>query len=289
MLEQISSLNYLRTFAIAARYLSFKDTARTLNISPTAVSHQIKALESQLRLSLFERHTRAISLTPAGARLAQACDTHLKPLDHLLKELQQPKSDISISCCNSFAALWLTPRSNQIHSAFPSHPLTICASDSLIDLSREKHIDLALRYGPSEDSKDEILLGTEQVCLYHHPHFRVSNRSEKPILFVTEWPDNELLKNIDWRSHIDPSQYEIKTFQQEFFVLQAIMTGQGYGLLSNVLSTSALDQGWIVQNSQFQPFKGYRYWLRINPERRALGIIQQFSDWLKQAFTAGLR
>ena len=254
-----------------------------MNISPTAVSHQIKALESQLRLSLFERHTRAISLTPAGTKLALACNTHLQQLDHLVTELQQPKTDISISCCNSFAALWLTPRSTQLNSIFPDNGLKICASDSLVDLSREQHIDLALRYGNDEQISEEVLLSTEQICLYHHPEF-IADKTERPVLFVTEWPENDLLENIDWRTWIDTSKYRVKTFQQEFFVLQAIMTGQGFGLLSNVLSTSAIEHGWITQDKQFTPFNGYSYWLRMNPARKDLGMIQRFAHWMEQEF-----
>jgi LysR family glycine cleavage system transcriptional activator len=285
MLEQISSLNYLRTFAISAHFLSFKAAAKVLNISPTAVSHQIKALETQLRLSLFERHTRAISLTPAGSKLALACQTHLTQLDHLVAELQQPKSDISISCCNSFAALWLTPRSTAINNQFPENPLKICASDSLVDLSREQHIDMALRYGEDEQIADEILLGHEKISLYKHPGFS-PEKDEKPVLFVTEWPENDLLNNIDWRSQVDSAQYQVKTFPQEFFVLQAIMTGQGYGLLSDVLATSATEQGWIVPDNAITPFRGYGYWLRMNQARKDLGAIQRFRYWLTQAFEA---
>lgn len=288
MLEQISSLNYLRTFAISAHFLSFKAAAKVLNISPTAVSHQIKALETQLRLSLFERHTRAISLTPAGEKLATACNTHLRQLDYLVTELQQPKTDISISCCNSFAALWLTPKSTEINDTFPNNVLKICASDSLIDLKREQHIDLALRYGGDEQISDEVLLGTEKICLFKHPEYKLdetTDPTEKPVLFVTEWPENELLKNIDWHNWIDTSKYHVKTCQQEFFVLQAVMTGQGYGLLSNVLSTSAVEQGWIVQDKTFSPFSGYSYWLRMNPARKDLGIIQRFAHWMEQEFS----
>ncbi|MBB1486260.1 LysR family transcriptional regulator [Oceanospirillum sediminis] len=284
MLEQISSLNHLRTFTLAARYLSFKDAATALNISPAAVSHQIKALESQLRLSLFERHTRAISLTAAGAKLAEACETHFSQLDYVLSELRQPRTDINISCCNSFAALWLTPRSGQINDAFPANGLKTCASDSLVDLTRDKHIDLALRYGRDEKMDDETLLCTEKIALYRTPGF-MPDTNKKPVLFVTEWPENELLGNIDWRSEIDISHYTVRTFQQEYFVLQAIMTGQGYGLLSNVLSASAVEQGWIVRDHSFTPFNGYSYWMRLNPERKDIGLIQRFSHWLTQEFS----
>lgn len=281
MLDQISSLNYLKTFAIVAKHLSFKDAAKVLNITPTAVSHQIKSLETQLRVQLFERHTRAISLTNSGAKLAHSCQDLLTQLDHALDDIQQDKKDISISCCNSFAALWLTPRSVQINQHFPSNTLKICASDSLVDLRREKHIDLALRYGLDEEATDERFLGTEKIALYRSPHFQPP-KNQKPTLFVTHWPENGLLKNLDWQRFVDPSEFDVKTFEQEYFVLQAIMTGQGYGLLSNVLSATALSQGWIIEDQTIPAFDGYSYWLRINPEREGISAVEHFSDWMKQ-------
>lgn len=281
MLDQISSLNYLKTFAIVAKHLSFKDAAKVLNITPTAVSHQIKSLETQLRVQLFERHTRAISLTNSGVKLAHSCQDLLTQLDHALDDIQQDKKDISISCCNSFAALWLTPRSAQINQHFPSNTLKICASDSLVDLRREKHIDLALRYGLDEEATDEVFLSTEKIALYRSPHFQPP-KNQKPSLFVTHWPENGLLKNLDWQRFVDSSKFDVKTFEQEYFVLQAIMTGQGYGLLSNVLSATALSQGWISEDQTIPAFDGYSYWLRINPEREGISAVEHFSEWMKQ-------
>ncbi|GLQ30905.1 LysR family transcriptional regulator [Litoribrevibacter albus] len=281
MLDQISSLNYLKTFVIVSKHLSFKDAAKVLNITPTAVSHQIKSLETQLRVQLFERHTRAISLTSTGAKLAHSCQDLLTQLDHALDDIRQDKNDISISCCNSFAALWLTPRSAEINHKFPRNTLKICASDSLIDLRREKHIDLALRYGLDEGSTDEVFLGTERIALYRSPHYQ-PQKNQKPILYVTHWPENGLLKNINWKDFVDSNQFEVKTFEQEYFVLQAIMTGQGYGLLSNVLSATALSQGWIQEDQTISAFDGYSYWLRMNPDREGISVVEQFSDWMKQ-------
>lgn len=56
----------LRSFCFAAKSLSFKHAAKELYLTPSAVSHQIKQLEEQLGIDLFQRQTRSISLTPAG-------------------------------------------------------------------------------------------------------------------------------------------------------------------------------------------------------------------------------
>lgn len=279
MLKKISSLNNLRTFVLAAEHLSFKIAAKILNISPTAVSHQIKSLEEQLRMSLFVRHTRAISLTYEGEKLAAACKESFNNIDVLIEQITYNKNEVTFSCCNSFAALWLTPNSQELNKLLPSGNLKICASDSLIDLSRDKHIDLALRYGKNNHDVNEVFLCTEEIGLYRSKNIPLPTTS-KPQLYVTQWPNNDLLPNINWRSMVNTNQYNVTQFEQEYFVLQAIITGQGYGLLSNILANSALKQGWIEPVTNFIPQTGYSYWLRVNKERETHLLIRQVSQWL---------
>lgn len=287
VLTRISSLNYLRTFALAAKYLSFKVTAKQLNISATAVSHQIKALEQQLSVNLFERKVRSISLTFAGKELAKCCLHHLKEIDYVLSNLAKEKNDICISCCQSFAALWLTPKSNLFSEKFPDDKLTILASDSLVDVDQEKQLDIAIRYGTNHDVDNEKRLFNETISLYkstQHPHVIKNIAKSKLTLFVTHWPDDNVLANINWQQHIDMAKFDIKTFPQEFFVLQAIMTGQGVGLLSDVLATSAVEQGWITPTDIVTPFTGYSYWLRVSRERSSSLRVQQATQWVVHEF-----
>jgi len=65
---RLQSLKFLKTFQVAARLQSFKAAAAELCVTPSAISHQIKALEQQLGVSLFQRGVRTLTLTDAGAR-----------------------------------------------------------------------------------------------------------------------------------------------------------------------------------------------------------------------------
>jgi len=78
-----SSVRRLRTFCAAARRLSFKAAAEQLCVTPSAVSHQIKALERELQTQLFERRTRAIALTEHGAKLFAEVEPLLLELDRV--------------------------------------------------------------------------------------------------------------------------------------------------------------------------------------------------------------
>ena len=69
MAYRLPSLNALRAFEAAARLLSFQKAAEELFVTPSALSYQIKQLEEQLQMPLFERLNRAVALTEAGRRL----------------------------------------------------------------------------------------------------------------------------------------------------------------------------------------------------------------------------
>ena len=74
------SLRLLRTFCVAARQSSFKDAADRLSLTPSAVSHQVKELEEQLGVTLFERRTRSVVLTPVGRQLLEDLEPALAAL-----------------------------------------------------------------------------------------------------------------------------------------------------------------------------------------------------------------
>ena len=86
-LSRPPSLKNLRAFCVAARQLSFKLTADELCLTPSAVSHRMKELETILGVRLFERRTRALELTGAGQRLLEELQPLLEGLDRALARL----------------------------------------------------------------------------------------------------------------------------------------------------------------------------------------------------------
>ncbi|HKF97538.1 MAG TPA: LysR family transcriptional regulator, partial [Steroidobacteraceae bacterium] len=86
-LSRFPPLKNLRAFCVAARHLSFKIAAEELCLTPSAVSHQMRELETMLCTRLFERRTRSLALTPAGHRLLEAVEPLLDGLDRALTQL----------------------------------------------------------------------------------------------------------------------------------------------------------------------------------------------------------
>src|SRR5688500_7855419 len=118
---RLPPLNALKAFEAAARHLSVKRAAAELNVTPAAVSHQIRTLEEYLGVQLFHRLNRALELTDA----ARACLPKLREgFDCLIKAVevlraQQGMGTLTVSAAPSFAARWLMPR---LHRFLEAHP-----------------------------------------------------------------------------------------------------------------------------------------------------------------------
>jgi LysR family transcriptional regulator, glycine cleavage system transcriptional activator len=82
----------LRVFCVAARCLSFSETARALNVTPSAVSHQIRRIEQQLAIKLFARKARAIELTAAGQTLVDEIEPLLESIDRAVRRVARNRS-----------------------------------------------------------------------------------------------------------------------------------------------------------------------------------------------------
>jgi LysR family glycine cleavage system transcriptional activator len=121
MSVRLPPLNALKAFEAAARHLSVKKAAAELNVTPAAVSHQIRALEDYLDVKLFHRFNRALELTDA----ARACLPKLREgFDCLVKAVEVLRAQkgtgvLTVSAAPSFAARWLMPR---LHRFFEAHP-----------------------------------------------------------------------------------------------------------------------------------------------------------------------
>src|ERR1700759_4652169 len=148
MTARLPSLNGLRAFAAAARHLSFPQAASELNVTQTAISHQIRRLEEELGIRLFIRKNRALALTPQARDYLPGVRTAFQDLrlatDRLLR-----KDDgrvLTVSTLASLAAKWLLPRIASFQEQHKEIDVRITTSLDLVDFYRDE-IDAAIRYG----------------------------------------------------------------------------------------------------------------------------------------------
>ena len=144
-------LNALRTFEAVASRLSFSRGAEALNVSPAAVSSQIRALEQRLNQTLFHRHGRQVALTEAGNKLFPGVQRGLAELRQAVEIVNQDSTEgvLNISMMPSFLQKWLMPRLVGFYSSEPNIDLRINADNARVDFD-QSDMHAAVRFGPGK-------------------------------------------------------------------------------------------------------------------------------------------
>jgi LysR family glycine cleavage system transcriptional activator len=148
MTARLPSLNGLRAFEAAARHLSFTNAASELNVTQTAISHQIKRLEQELGIRLFVRQNRALALTPEAREYLPGVRAAFNDLRLATDRLLRKDNDhvLTVTTLASLAAKWLLPRLSAFQEAHPGIDVHITTSTSLVDF-KSGDVDAAIRYG----------------------------------------------------------------------------------------------------------------------------------------------
>lgn len=152
MSDRLPPLTALRAFDAAARHMSFAQAASELNVTPAALSFQIKSLEEHLGVPLFRRLNRAVELTEAGRSLAPGAAEGFQTLSAawLATKRLQDNSNLTVTAGPAMTAKWLAPRLYDFARAHPEIDLRFSATLRNMDLARDD-VDVAIRFGYGED------------------------------------------------------------------------------------------------------------------------------------------
>src|SRR5436853_349591 len=160
MPQPLPPLNALKAFEAIARHLSFAKAADELHVTPAALSHQIRALESQLGLELFHRRTRAIELTDAGRLIYPGLHAGFESVRNDIGQLDRTREGnvLVISATPGLVAKWLIPRLWRFLRAYPDIDARVSATLKLVDFSADG-VDVAIRLSKqaAPDLHDEKL------------------------------------------------------------------------------------------------------------------------------------
>lgn len=148
MSDRLPPLTALRAFDAAARHMSFQKAAEELNVTPAALSFQIKSLEDHFGGPLFNRLNRAVTLTEAGAALAPGSRDGFEALSSAWRSAQRvtEQNTLTVTAGPAFTATWLAPRLYGFVQEHPEVELRLSASLGMVDLSRAG-VDVAIRFG----------------------------------------------------------------------------------------------------------------------------------------------
>jgi DNA-binding transcriptional LysR family regulator len=283
-------LTALRTFESAARLASFRAAALELNVTPTAVSHQIRGLEQWLGSLLFERLGRGVRLTEAGERLRRSLHGALLEIDRSLEALrpQAGEHSLSLSTMPAFAALWLIPRLGRFYRRHPGIRVRIETSNELVDLQRDASIDLAIRCGLGEYPQlFQQPLMEERFAAYAAPQLLERLPAQRPELIGVGWeaPLSGLPAWETWAAEanapwiVDAMR---RDYPDEHYALQAAIAGQGLVLASSVLVSDSLASGLLQPYRADISLPGARYLALCVPGRERQPAIKALLNWLAE-------
>ncbi len=172
---ELPPVSSLISFEAAARHVSFKNAASELNVTPAAISHQVKSLENELNCSLFRRHHRGVELTESGAYLLVALQRGLEDISEALQQLRShyDRSGVTIRSSTAVSSLWLTPRLAQFWKRHGHISVTQVVTDLGFDTTK---CDLSICYGDaSEEKGTSHVLFRDRIMALGSPRFLEQN------------------------------------------------------------------------------------------------------------------
>ena len=291
------AVGHLRAFVAVAQHLNFRAAAQDLSLTQSAVSRQIQALEDEVGVALFLRHTRAVEMTSAGVQLLRAVTPSLERIDSTVRMMRQSagRKSVSISTWASFASMWLIPRLEEFQRDYPDIDIRIDATDTSVDLDTSD-VDLALRYSvPTRVPAHALRLFGEQLTPVASPWLLKSSarlRTPKDLaqFALIEAGDAhrtahmELLSWQRWFEAQGLHRFEPKRwmyFNYAHQIAQAALTGQGIALARMPLIADSLASGDLVEvlpNARLE--SPLAYWLIVGPRSAQRPEIKAFCDWL---------
>ncbi|MBV7565910.1 LysR substrate-binding domain-containing protein [Pseudomonas sp. PDM27] len=248
-------LKAIQAFEQTARFGNVARAAELLDLTPSAVSHQLAKLEAMIGRQLFLRTARGVTLTPVG-------EQYLTEVSGILHSLavatERATSDVSLDCLRlhsspSFGLLWLMPRLEQFRQSHPDIQLNLSCSYESLHFSRDK-IDVDIRHGmPNWPSYEVRTIRNEKIAVLASPKLL----EKRPIRAVADLLDCNLILSeatlIKWPQLFAqhglsrPERPYTLSFDRSYMTLEAANHGLGFALESTLLAQDYLARGALVE------------------------------------------
>lgn len=287
-------LSAVAAFEAAARHASFKEAAGELNVTPPAVSRQVRNLERELGCKLFERLHRRVALTPEGRAFYDAVAEGFASMAGAAAAIRGASArQVRVGCSNAVATFWLMPRLKDFWERYPDVRLHHVLSDLPIDLAAQG-VDLAIRFGEGDwPALDARLLYTDRIFPVASPGYvaRVGRPADtaalsgQTLLDVVGVPGEGWLGWADWFHAVGararPSA--ARQFNSYAVAVRAAIDGLGVVMGWESLVAGALADGTLVRvlGDEMQAPGGF---FLVNRKGRDLTPeAQLFARWLRDA------
>ena len=290
MVARLPSLNGLRAFEAAARHLSFTNAALELNVTQTAISHQIRRLEEELGLRLFERKNRSLALTPKAAEYLPGIRAAFQDLRFATDRLLRKDGDkvLTISLMTSLATKWLLPRLSTFQEQHPDIDVRITTSAELVDF-RRGDVDAAIRYGRGQwkDLHADWLMADQMFPVCSPALLKGPNALKKPEYIARFTLLHTTSYNDDWRLWLTAAGLPTEiaknpglTFDLSFMTVQAAIDGIGIAIGHTSFVQDDIAKGRLVAPFDVTLPQDAGYYFVVPEENTQLPKIVAFREWL---------
>ncbi|HEV2672939.1 MAG TPA: LysR substrate-binding domain-containing protein [Aliidongia sp.] len=288
--RRLPPLAALRAFEAAARHLSFRKAAAELAVTPTAISHQIRILETDLGLTLFDRHIRRVSLTAAGRALfpplRDGFAGFARAIDGLYPQVRRVA--VTLTATPLFTERLLIPSLGIFRARYPDFEIRLHASEAAVDLQGDV-ADAAVRYGTGPfPGLVAHPLGDERFGVLCSPTLGLVVPADlrRVTLLHAEW-HRQTERTPDWRRWAREAGADWldvaagPRFTDESHAIQAAIAGQGAVIASPLLLRDALASGVLVQ--PFGPLlQGDGYHFVATPGNMACADVVALRRWIQE-------
>ncbi|MGF1681755.1 LysR family transcriptional regulator [Photobacterium minamisatsumaniensis] len=291
-----STLAGLATFEVVARFGSLTQAAKQLHLTTGALSQQIKQLEQRLQLSLFERHSRGLTLTDNGTALYQVVSQSIEDIEAVLVSLQQPadNKEVRLKLTPSFAYKWLVPKLHDFYRQYPDIKVLTFADGALVD-HHDASFDLVIDYCRHSQAGNTQLLIEETLLPVMSPSYLPTldwhnvDDWQQVTLLHDALPWREADKNSEWQYWFSAmadalkGQITVDTLQQQghYFnrtdmAMAAAEAGLGVAMARSALIQEDIRNGRLI--SPFSPISANAGYYLF--QKRSTPSIDCFCRWL---------
>ena len=289
MSDRLPPLNALRVFRYAAESLSFKSAAESLFVTQAAVSQQIRTLEQDLGVKLFERLNREVVLTNEGKQLLPFIIRGFSEFEEGVAELRDdPEPNLLIiTALPSFSSRWLVPRLGKFQAQNAGINIHISPSIT-VETFTGSNIDIAIRYGKGNyTGLHSQFLQHDYLVPVCHPDVVdfdsdvIPQLAAMPLLF----DEGQDLDN-GWQLFLNKLKLSKNNAISKLVVtdstmlVEPILCKQGISLLRYSLVYELLKHGQLICPIPFYYQSGYSYYLVAPEAHFKRPKVALFERWL---------
>lgn len=293
-MSALPPLSALRSFEAVARLGSVTLAAGELHVTHSAISQQVRQLESLLGVTLLQREGRGLRLSEEGRLYALQIRGALQDIAEAtrLAKARPGEDELVVAVTPSFGQKWLLPRLPGFRELYPQYRLRLLASLEVMDL-RQGLADVAIRIGQGRwEGLAQNRLFEDEVVVVAAPDFN-GGRLPQTSAEILQCP--RITGFESWLGWCQAAGVAVPQEPAEFVVndsnlsIEALRLGQGIGLERRSLVAGALERGELVALSDLRVPYGFPYWL-VWPEREASQAkVAAFAGWLSGEVDGYLR